>query len=313
MKSIIRIGTRGSALALAQAAEVARALKGAFPALGDDAFIIQPITTTGDTMQANKFGEDMPLNEVGGKSLFTKEIEEALLSGAIDIAVHSMKDMPDALPNGLMVECILEREDPRDVFISNQAQHFWELPAAAKVGTSSVRRRAQVLHRHTSAQVVAVRGNINTRIAKLDNRQVDALILAAAGLKRIGLESRITSYIESDVMLPAVAQGAIGVECRMQDEVMRQMLAAINHTPSHQRICAERGFLSALGGSCSTPMGGLAEFIEGGKLRFRGLLASLDGTEIETVERIGSAADAEQLGTDAGQEIVQRGRRLLNL
>lgn len=300
----IRIGTRGSQLAVAQANEVKNRLLGAFSELTQSQIKIIKIVTTGDRIQ------DRHLAEIGGKGLFTKEIEEALHAGDIDMAVHSMKDMPDRYPEGLTIDCILEREDPRDAFISNKASNIMALPEGATIGTSSIRRQSQLLRARPDLKIVQFRGNINTRLKKLDQGDVDATLLAAAGLKRTDQQDRITSLIEPELMLPAVAQGAIGVECLSDNEHILQVLSTIDHPPSNIRVSAERGFLKALNGSCTTPLGALAEFRDN-QLYFRGLLASPDGRIVKQVERLGSPTDAEAIGTDAGEEMLAIAGELL--
>ncbi len=295
----IRIGTRGSKLAVAQAMEVKNRLLGAFPELNQRQIEIVKIMTTGDRIQ------DRHLADIGGKGLFTKEIEESLFAGDIDMAVHSMKDMPDTMPDGLIIECILEREDPRDAFISHKAATIADLPEGAIIGTSSVRRQSQILSTRPDLKIVQFRGNIITRLDKLKRGDVDATLLAAAGLKRVDMESSITSIIKIDDMLPAVAQGAIGVECAEDNQHIQQVLSMINHRKSYIRIKAERGFLQTLGGSCATPIAGYAE-IEGDILKFRGLVASTDGKEIHHVSRESTLNDAEEAGIDAGKEMLHK-------
>lgn len=294
----IRIGTRGSALALAQAHEVQHRLLGAFPELTQNQIEIIPIMTTGDRVQ------DRHLAEIGGKGLFTKEIEEALFAGSIDIAVHSMKDMPDTFPDGLIIECILEREDPRDAFISHKAGTIMQLPCGAVVGTSSTRRQSQLLALRPDLRVVQFRGNVNTRLRKLEEGQVDGTLLAAAGLKRLDMGGSITSLIEPDIMLPAVAQGAIGVQCLEKSEHIRQILTRINHPRSHRRVMAERAFLKGLGGNCTTPMGALADYTGEDTLHLEVMLAKEDGSRIYRATRSGNASDAQAMGIDAAQEIL---------
>lgn len=302
----IRIGTRRSKLAIAQALEVKNRLLGAFPELTQDQIILKKIETTGDKIQ------NRHLAEIGGKGLFTKEIEEDLKSGAIDIAVHSMKDMPDKLPDGLTIECILEREDPREAFLSNKAKTIEELPDGAVIGTSSVRRQSQLLKIRPDLKIVPFRGNVLTRLEKLDRGDVDATMLAVAGLKRLDMENRITSIVDKEDILPAIAQGAIGVECLSKNTHILRVLDAINHKRSHTCVKAERGFLTALNGSCSTPIAGLAELSKDKEtLYFKGLVASVDGKETYSVEREGKSEDAEELGLDAGKEILKKAAHLL--
>ena len=292
----IRIGTRGSKLALAQAYELRDRLSAAHQ-LGEDDFEIVVIKTSGDLIQ------DRPLSAVGGKGLFTKEIEDALLDGGIDLAVHSMKDMPTRLPDGLDIPCFLPREDVRDAFISLKVKRLADLPKGAVLGTSSLRRQAQVKRLRPDLKVITYRGNVETRLRKLEEGVADATLLAFAGLKRLGLEDRVTALIETDDMLPAVAQGAIGVEIREHDAKMSGLLEALNHAETATCVAAERAFLAVLDGSCRTPIAGLAELSEGG-LRFRGSILTPDGRQCYETERHGSPSDAARLGEDAGRELL---------
>jgi hydroxymethylbilane synthase len=294
----LRIGTRGSALALAQAHETQRRLMRAH-GLAEAAFAIEVIRTTGDAVQ------DRPLMQIGGKGLFTKEIEEALLAGRVDIAVHSMKDMPALLPTGLAIAALLPREDVRDAFVSRRHASIEALPRGAVVGTSSLRRRAQVLHRRPDLQVVEFRGNVQTRLRKLEDGVAEATFLAMAGLRRLGLEEVATVPIDPGEMLPAVAQGAIGIEARVGDEAVAALLSAIHDRPTGVALAAERAFLAALDGSCRTPIGGLA-VPDGDELWFRGEIIRPDGSERLTTERRGPEGDAARMGRDAAEEL--RGR-----
>lgn len=294
----LRIGTRGSPLALAQAHETRDRLMAAH-ALPDTAFEIVVIKTTGDRIT------DRPLSEVGGKGLFTREIEEALLAGDIDIAVHSMKDMPTVLPAGLAIPCLLPREDVRDSFVSLTHGSLAEMPEGAVVGTSSLRRRAQLLNRRPDLRVVEFRGNVQTRLRKLADGVAEATFLACAGLRRLGQAELIRTAISPDVMLPAVAQGAIGIETRSGDAATQAMLASIHDAATGTRLAAERAFLAALDGSCQTPIGGLAE-IDGKMLRFRGEIIRPDGSECLATERRGPLAEAAALGADAAEELRSR-------
>lgn len=295
----LRIGTRGSPLALAQAEEVKTRLIAAFPETAALAQIIV-IKTTGDMIQ------DRPLADVGGKGLFTKEIDEAMLDGRIDLAVHSMKDVPTWLPDGITLPCMLEREDPRDAFISNKAKSIADLPAGSVIGTAALRRQALVLNRRPDLKVVTFRGNVQTRLRKLAEGQVDATLLALAGLNRLGNTHVAASIIEPDEMLPAVAQGAIGVTCRSDDERALDFLAALNHEMTVLRVSAERALLEVLDGSCRTPIAALAEIDGDGGFSLRGLIARPDGTQVLEVRRSGPAADAQALGRDAGEELKRR-------
>ncbi|MEW5962666.1 MAG: hydroxymethylbilane synthase [Pseudomonadota bacterium] len=294
----IRIGTRGSPLALAQAYET-RSRLGAAHHLGDGAFEIVVIKTTGDRIL------DRPLAEAGGKGLFTKEIEEALLAGSIDLAVHSMKDMQTALPDGLALGAVLPREDVRDAFVSLAYRSLEEMPAGAIVGTSSLRRQAQLRHRRPDLQVIGFRGNVQTRLQKLGEGVADATFLATAGLRRLGLANRITSLIATDVMLPAVAQGAIGLEIRADDDATRTLIAPLDHAATHLAVTTERAFLARLEGSCRTPIAGLAE-IDGDTIRLSGEILSPDGRERHAAVREGSSRDPEALGTALADELIGR-------
>ncbi|MBC8036831.1 MAG: hydroxymethylbilane synthase [Rhizobiales bacterium] len=299
----LKIGTRGSPLALAQARE-ARALLTAAHGLAEDGIEIVPITTTGDRIR------DRPLTEIGGKGMFTKEIEEALQAGDIDFAVHSMKDMPARLPNGLVISTLLPREDAREAFLSPVAASIAALPLGAIVGSSSVRRTAQLLRLRPDIKTVLFRGNVETRLRKLADGAAHATFLAAAGLNRLGLTDKITSLVSMDVMLPAVAQGAIGLEIRAHDDATRALLAAINHGDTEIAVLCERAFLAALDGSCRTPLAGHA-MLDNGVLRFRGHALTLDGVHCFETERDGSPADAERMGRDAGEEVKARGGALI--
>jgi hydroxymethylbilane synthase len=296
--AIRRLGTRGSPLALAQAHMVRAALAAAhgFPA---DAIELVVIRTTGDRIQ------DRPLADAGGKGLFAKEIEEALLGNAIDLAVHSSKDMPTFLPDGLVLSAFMPREDVRDAFISRKVQTLADLPHGAVLGTSSPRRQAQVLSRRPDLKVVNLRGNVETRLRKLDEGAADATLLALAGLKRLGLDSAATAVLAVDEFLPAVGQGAIGIETRADDARTRGQLAAIDHPDTATALATERAFLAALDGSCRTPIAGHAT-VEGRGLSFRGMILSPDGRKVFETSRAGLAADAEALGTDAGRELKRR-------
>ena len=295
----LRIGTRGSPLALAQAEEVRRRLadRGLAPL---DEITIVPIRTTGDRIV------DRPLAEAGGKGLFTKEIDEALLAGRVDMAVHSSKDMPTVLPDGLMIAACLPRADVRDAFISAKAARLADLQHGAILGTASLRRSALALRARPDLRIVNVRGNVETRLKRLAEGVADATILAAAGLARLGLGERITSLIEVDEWLPAVGQGVIGVVARTADASARRYLAAIDHRDTSFALAAERAYLAVLDGSCRTPIGGLAR-IDGGRLSFRGIIIKSDGSAAHETAREGLAADAERIGAEAGAELARRG------
>ena len=295
----IRIGTRGSPLAIAQTEEVKRRLCDAHPHLAADPGQVQVevIKTTGDNVQ------DRALAEIGGKALFTKEIDEALLDGRIDMAVHSMKDVPTYLPDGMVMPAILEREDPRDVFICLTANSFAELPEGALVGTSSLRRQAQVLARRPDLQVTLFRGNVQTRLRKLKEGVADATMLALAGLNRMDMADVATAVLAPEEMLPAVGQGAVGVASRAGDEAAETLLAPLHHRLTHDRVMAERAFLRMLDGSCRTPIAALALPEGENGLWLRGLLASEDGTRLYETQRHAPRGDAEAMGEDAGREV----------
>ena len=292
----LRIGSRGSPLALAQSESVRAALAALHPGLEIE---IETIRTSGDRFI------DRDLSEIGGKGLFTKEIEEALIAGGIDIAVHSMKDVPTWLPDGLGIFCLLEREDPRDVFISSIASGLGGLEPGATVGTASLRRKAQILHSRPDLVVVPLRGNVHTRIEKIKRGEADATLLALAGLKRLGIAEGAGAVLETDEMLPAVAQGAIGIECRAEDARARELIAPLNHVPTVARVTAERAALAALDGSCRTPIAALAEFDGAGALALKVLIAKPDGSALFDTRRRGPAAEAEAMGKDAGRELRQ--------
>jgi hydroxymethylbilane synthase len=300
MPALLRIGTRGSPLALVQAAELRARLAAAHPALAaPDALETVVIKTTGDTVR------DRTLAALGGKGMFTKEIEEALLSGTIDVAVHSMKDMTTFLPAGLAIGAVLEREDPRDAFFSRRWTSLASLPAGTIVGTASLRRQAQVLHARSDLRVVPLRGNVETRLRKLADGAVGATLLALAGLKRLGKAGEATSVLATHEMLPAAAQGAIALEIRAADARVQGLVAALDHAPSATRVTAERALLAALDGSCKTPIAALAE-LEGGRLSLRALVIRPDGTEKHETTREGAPEDAERMGLDAGAELRRR-------
>ncbi len=296
--SILRIGSRGSPLALAQAREVQSRLAEAC-GLAPERIEIKTIRTSGDMIQ------DRPLAEAGGKGLFTKEIEEALLSGGIDLAVHSSKDMPTVLPAGLVLSAFLPREDARDAFISSRAKSLRELPHGAVVGTASLRRQALLKRLRPDLGIVPLRGNVETRLRKIENGDADATVLALAGLKRLGLIAAATAVLDLDDFLPAVGQGAIGIETREDDGRTRALVDAINDADTATALAAERAFLAVLDGSCRTPIAGYAR-VRAGTLRFRGLIAKTDGSEALDVLREGMCDDASALGADAGRELRSR-------
>jgi hydroxymethylbilane synthase len=296
--ALLRIGTRGSPLALAQA-NMVRARLAAAHGVGEARITLTIIRTTGDAIQ------DRTLADAGGKGLFTKEIEEALIAGTIDLAVHSAKDMPTVLPDGLTITAVLPREDARDVFISRAANTLQELRAGAVVGTASLRRQAIVKRLRPDLAVVPIRGNVDTRLRKLDDGVVDATLLALAGLKRLGLTHALTSIFSVEEFLPAVGQGIVAIETRANDSATRTLLDAINHPETGTALAAERAFLAVLDGSCRTPIAGHA-VIEEGRLRLRGLIAKPDGSESFECTREGPVGDAVALGRDAGAELKRR-------
>ncbi len=293
-----KIGTRGSPLALWQAHEVRRCLGLAF-ALPDACFEIVVIKVMGDQIL------DKALKEIGGKGLFTREIEDALLEGTIDIAVHSMKDMPTVQPEGLILNCYLPREDVRDGFVSPHVGRLMDLPQGATVGSSSLRRRAQLAHRRPDLNLVEFRGNVQTRMKKLQDGVAQATFLAMAGLNRLGMAHMAQGAIEVTEMLPAVAQGAIGVERRIADPRAEAMLAAIHHGPTGQQLAAERGFLASLDGSCETPIAGLA-VLDGADLWLRGEILRPDGSRVLSGEIRGAAADGPALGQSLADDLLGR-------
>ena len=291
----LKIGTRGSVLALAQAHET-RARLMAVHDLPAEAFEIVVIRTTGDRIT------DRPLKEIGGKGLFTREIEEALSAGRIDIAVHSMKDMPTLQPEGMLIDCLLPREDVRDAFVSPHVDSIQDLPQGAVVGSSSLRRRAQLAHRRPDLHLVEFRGNVQTRLRKLEEGVAVATFLAMAGLRRLDMLHVARGPIDPAEMLPAVAQGAIGIQCRDDDERALRYIDALNHEETFTCVSCERAFLAALDGNCKTPIAGQAQIIDG-ELRFQGLVASVDGSQIYRSSKVGAPADAEKIGREAGEEI----------
>lgn len=302
--AVIRIGTRGSPLALAQAHETRDKLIANHPDLAEEGAIqIVIIKTTGDKILSQ------PLADIGGKGLFTKEIDEALLNRDIDIAVHSMKDVPTYLPDKTILPCNLPREDVRDAFISLTAASLGELPAGTTVGTASLRRKSQILHRYPSLKVLEnFRGNVQTRLRKLNEGVVRATLLALAGLKRLNMTENVTSILSIDDMLPAVAQGAIGIACRDDNDKMADYLASLNHEETRLAVVCERAFLETLDGSCRTPIAGYACRDEEGNCVFKGLVASPDGTQVLETSRKGpySLDDMISMGKDAGKELLSR-------
>ncbi|WP_413505082.1 hydroxymethylbilane synthase [Serratia grimesii] len=299
LDKIIRIATRQSPLALWQAHYVQQRLMASHPGLQVE---LVPMVTRGDIIL------DTPLAKVGGKGLFVKELELALLDGRADIAVHSMKDVPVDFPDGLGLVTICERDDPRDAFVSNRFDSLDQLPHGSIVGTSSLRRQCQLRERRPDLIVRDLRGNVGTRLAKLDNGDYDAIILAVAGLNRLGLEQRIRSPLSPEECLPAVGQGAVGIECRLDDETTRALLAPLNHTATEIRVRAERAMNTHLEGGCQVPIGSYAE-LNGDSLWLRALVGSPDGSQMVRGERRGPAALAEQMGVELAEELLAQGAR----
>ncbi|WP_419572179.1 hydroxymethylbilane synthase [Rheinheimera sp.] len=293
----LRIATRKSALALWQANYVKTALEQAHPGLQVE---LVPMSTQGDKIL------DTPLAKIGGKGLFVKELETAMLEGRADIAVHSMKDVPVEFPEGLMLHTICQREDPRDAFVSNTFSSLTELPQGAVVGTSSLRRQCQLKALRPDLQIRDLRGNVNTRLAKLDAREFDAIILASAGLIRLGFAERIASYLEVETSLPANGQGAVGIECRTGDLWVQQLLAPLEHEDTRICVLAERAMNRRLQGGCQVPIGAFA-LVEQQQLWLRGLVGQLDGSQILRAEVRGAAADAEALGEQLAQQLLALG------
>ena len=294
----LRIGTRGSPLAMVQARTV-RSRLAAAAGIKEDTIDLVVIRTTGDIIQ------DRTLAEEGGKGLFTKEIEEALLDQRVDLAVHSAKDMPTILPDGLILAACLEREDPRDVFISRKAGTLAELPRGASLGTTSPRRQAIAKRMRPDLAIVPLRGNVETRLRKLDNGDVDATLLALAGLKRLGLTEHATDIMGVEEFLPAAGQGAIGIEARAGDSRIRELLARIDHADTSTAVVCERAFLAVLDGSCRTPIAGHAT-VSGDAVQFRGLIARPDGAAAHDISGTGHRKDAATIGADAGRELRHR-------
>jgi len=294
----IRIGTRGSRLALWQAAAARDALAAAH-GLDPEAVEIVPITTSGDVIR------DRPLADAGGKGLFTKEIEQALLSGAVDLAVHSAKDMETVLSDGLVIGAVLPREDVRDALVARAAESLDALPAGARVGTASLRRAALVRRARPDVEIALLRGNVPTRLKRVEAGDFDATLLAVAGLKRLGLEHHVRALLPPDLFPPACGQGAIAIECRASDRRMRELLAPVDHRETAAAVACERAFLAALDGSCRTPIGGYAR-VEGGILRFDGTVLSEAGTESHSASASGDSGEAEAIGREAGEDIRRR-------
>ncbi|EEX67261.1 MULTISPECIES: hydroxymethylbilane synthase [Vibrio] len=295
----IRIATRQSPLALWQANYVKDALMAAHPGLQVE---LVTMVTRGDVIL------DTPLAKVGGKGLFVKELEVAMLEGRADLAVHSMKDVPVDFPEGLGLVTICEREDPRDAFVSNTYAKIDDLPSGAVVGTCSLRRQCQLKSARPDLVIKELRGNVGTRLSKLDAGEYDAIILAAAGLKRLGLESRIRNFIEPEQSLPAVGQGAVGIECRLDDQRVRELLAPLNHTDTADRVRCERAMNLTLQGGCQVPIGSYA-LLEGDHIWLRALVGEPDGSQIVRGEIRGPRSEAEQLGITLAEQLLEQGAK----
>jgi hydroxymethylbilane synthase len=296
-EAIVRIGTRGSLLALWQANWIKDTLIQKNP---DITVELVKIKTTGDKIH------DAPLAKVGGKGLFVKEIEDALLSKKIDLAVHSMKDVPTDLPVGLHISSITEREDPRDALLSRGDKKINELPQDAEIGTSSLRRQAQLLHLRPDFKINQLRGNLDTRIKKLQTEELEAVILAAAGIKRMGWEEKITEYIPTEICLPAIGQGAVGIETRVDDETINSLVASLNHHPTSAVVRAERAFLKRLEGGCQVPIAAFGE-IHGGTIQLRGLVGRIDGSEIVKDSLEGPLEKLEEIGVELAEKLLSMG------
>lgn len=294
---IIKIATRQSPLALWQAEYVADRLQQAHPGIKTE---LIKMVTKGDKIL------DAPLAKIGGKGLFVKELEQGMLEGIADIAVHSMKDVPVEFPEGLHLAVILPREDPRDAFVSNKYQSLGELPNNAKIGTSSLRRQCQIAEHFPKAQILSLRGNVNTRLAKLDAGNYDAIILAAAGLKRLGFADRITQLLDTKISLPAIGQGAVGIECRVDDVEMNQLLEPLHDQESTIRVRAERAMNARLNGGCQVPIAGFSELING-RLFMRGLVGKPDGSVIYRAEMTGAIENADEIGRSIADELLASG------
>ncbi|MDZ4098850.1 MAG: hydroxymethylbilane synthase [Methylophilaceae bacterium] len=294
---IIRIATRKSPLALWQAEHVAERLEKAFPWVKTE---LVKMSTQGDKIL------DAPLAKIGGKGLFVKELEQGMLEGIADIAVHSMKDVPVEFPEGLHLAAILTREDPTDALVSNRYASLDELPADAKIGTSSLRRQCQIKERFPNAEILTLRGNVNTRLAKLDAGEYDAIILASAGLKRLGMAERITQSLAPEVSLPAIGQGAIGIECRVNDPEINEILQVLHDWQTGVCVTAERAMNARLNGGCQVPIAGFAE-LTGERLIMRGLVGNPDGQTIYRSERSGELAHAETIGRLIAEDLLKQG------
>lgn len=296
-EKIIRIATRQSPLALWQAEHVAARLQLAFPELKTE---LVKMVTRGDKIL------DAPLAKVGGKGLFVKELEQGMLENIADIAVHSMKDVPLEFPEGLFLAAILEREDPSDAFVSNRFRSLAELPADARIGTSSLRRQCQIMEKFPEAEIRSLRGNVNTRLAKLDAGEFDAIILASAGLKRLGMAERITAELQPEESLPAVGQGAIGIECRINDNAILELIRHLHHEATAIRVTAERAMNARLNGGCQVPIAGFAE-IQADRLHLRGLVGNPDGSVMYRAEAESTLEQAGELGRSVAENLLGQG------
>ena len=296
-RKIIRIATRKSPLALWQAEHVATRIEQTFPEIKTE---LVKMTTRGDKIL------DAPLAKVGGKGLFVKELEQGMLAGTADIAVHSMKDVPVEFPDGLHLSAILSREDPRDAFVSNRYSSIDSLPNKVRIGTSSLRRQCQIKEKFPEAEILPLRGNVNTRLTKLDASEYDAIILAAAGLKRLGLANRITEALSTTYSLPAIGQGAIGIECRSEDSYLNDILGALHDQQTSLCITAERAMNARLQGGCQVPIAGFAQ-LQGEQLTLQGLVGKPDGSVLYRTEKAGKASEAEQLGKDVAEDLLNQG------
>ncbi|MGQ0385169.1 MAG: hydroxymethylbilane synthase [Gammaproteobacteria bacterium] len=301
MNGVIRIATRRSRLALWQAEHVGARLAAAHPGL---AVSLVPLVTEGDRIQ------DRSLAAVGGKGLFIKELENALIEGAADVAVHSMKDVPADMPAGLGIGAVLERADPRDAFVSNAHARMADLPRGARVGTSSLRRQCQLRRSRPDIAVVVLRGNVETRLRKLDDGEFEATVLAMAGLERLGLAARVRERLSPRQMLPAVGQGVIGIECRVADARIRELLVPLEHAPTRLRLVAERAFSGRLGGSCQSPIAAYAE-LDGDSIALRGLVGAPDGTRVYEDRIAGPARDGASLGIRLAVRMMEAGAAAL--
>lgn len=301
MAKPIRIATRKSPLALWQAEEVSRQLRLHHPGIEIE---LVKIVSKGDKIL------DAPLAKVGGKGLFVKELEQGMLEGDADIAVHSMKDVPMEFPAGLHLPVIMEREDPRDAFVSNQYPSLSDLPGNARIGTSSLRRQLQIKEVMPNAEMLHLRGNVNSRLEKLDRGDFDAIILASAGLIRLGFQDRISSHIKPEQSLPAIGQGAVGIECRENDQAVMDLLQPLNHPHTHTRLLAERAMNHRLNGGCQVPIAGYAT-LEGDEIYLRGLVGRPDGSEVVRGDIRGPAAQAEQLGTSLAEQLLSQGAEVI--